>query len=69
VKQPIFPSEADDRLLRATDVCRWLNLSESTLYKWIKDGKFPKPYSLGDEQDQNSVSRFSKKEIEDELRN
>jgi predicted DNA-binding transcriptional regulator AlpA len=67
VKQPVFPSEADDRLLRATDVCRWLNLSESTLYKWIKDGKFPKPYSLGDEQDQNSVSRFSKKEIEDWL--
>jgi predicted DNA-binding transcriptional regulator AlpA len=54
-------------MLRAIDVCRWLSLTESTMYKWIKAGRFPKPYSLGDANDANSVSRFSKKEIEEWL--
>ena len=63
----LFPSEQDDRLLKAVEVCRWLNIAESTLYKWIKADRFPKPISLGDESDLNSASRFFKSEVEEWL--
>lgn len=62
-----FPSEHDERLLKAVEVCRWLNIAESTLYKWVKADRFPKPIALGDESDSNSASRFFKSEIEDWL--
>ena len=67
MREKIFPSENEDRMLRAVDVCQWLNIAESTLYKWIKAGRFPKPLSLGDESDQNSASRFFKSEVEEWL--
>lgn len=54
-------------MLRMVDVSQWLNVSESTLYKWIKAGRFPKPVSLGDETDPNSASRWFKKEVEEWL--
>ena len=59
-----FPSDEDDRMLRMVDVSQWLNVSESTIYKWIKAGRFPQPVSLGDETDPNSASRFFKSEID-----
>jgi len=62
-----FPSEKDDRMLRMSEVSRWLAVDQSTLYKWIKAGRFPKPVALGDEEDQNSASRFFKAEIEEWL--
>jgi prophage regulatory protein len=39
------PSE---KLLRISDLCKWLNVSKSTIYKWVREGRFPKPILLGD---------------------
>lgn len=41
------PPAQDDRLLRAKEVCILLGISKSTLYKFISEGKFPKPTKLG----------------------
>jgi excisionase family DNA binding protein len=63
----IFPSDTDDRLLKMHEVARWLAVAESTIYKWIKDGHFPQPVTLGKETDSNSASRFFKSEVEEWL--
>lgn len=34
-------------VLRVKDLIQKLNISRSSLYKLIKEGKFPKPISLG----------------------
>lgn len=36
------------RLIRLTEVLHTTGLSRSTLYKYVADGVFPKPVSLGD---------------------
>ena len=35
------------RVLRQKQVCALLGISSSTLWAWIKDGRFPKPIDLG----------------------
>ena len=62
-----FPSDKDDRLLRLVEVARWLNVSESTIYKWLRANKFPQPITLGDEGEKTSAIRFHKSEIDDWL--
>jgi prophage regulatory protein len=34
-------------LLTVKDIIAMLKVSKSTIYKWIKDGKFPKPLKFG----------------------
>lgn len=34
-------------LLRISDVCEWLGISRSTIYKLLSDGIFPEPVRLG----------------------
>ena len=34
-------------LLRISDVCEWLGISRSTIYKLLSDGTFPEPVRLG----------------------
>lgn len=51
-----------NNLLRVSEVCRWLNVSKSTIYKWVKDGHFPQPLVLGDH-----ASRWQESDIEEWL--
>lgn len=52
-------------LMRIGEVCDWLNVSKSTIYKWVKDGTFPSPIILGDDVGaKNQASRWVKSEIE-----
>ncbi|MGO4891140.1 helix-turn-helix transcriptional regulator [Flavobacterium sp. W21_SRS_FM6] len=37
----------NDRLLTATEVQDFLNISETSLWRKRKDSKFPRPYKLG----------------------
>lgn len=37
-----------DKLMRISEVCKWLNVSKSTIYKWVKEDRFPQPIILGD---------------------
>jgi len=35
------------RLVRSREVCKQLNISRSTLIRWVKQGYFPKPFKDG----------------------
>ena len=39
------------------EVARIVNVSESTIYRWVHEGKFPQPYQIG------GRTFFSKKEV------
>jgi excisionase family DNA binding protein len=51
------PSE--DKLLKASEVARWLGVSRSTVHRWAEAGNLPKPYEIGE-----SAVRWRKSEIE-----
>lgn len=36
-----------ERMLRRNDVLEALGISESTLYRWMDAGRFPRPVQLG----------------------
>lgn len=36
------------RVQRASGVARSLAVAESTIWRWVADGKFPKPIKLGE---------------------
>jgi prophage regulatory protein len=44
VKEPEF---AFDFALRPRQVAKALGISNATLYRWVANGMFPKPHSLG----------------------
>ncbi|SWO60023.1 MULTISPECIES: helix-turn-helix transcriptional regulator [Klebsiella] len=44
--------------MRPAQVMRHFQISESTLWKWVKNGKFPKPDRLSD-----GVTRFDVAEL------
>ena len=35
------------KLLKLAEVTRMLNISRSSLYKWMEEGSFPRPIKLG----------------------
>lgn len=45
--------------MRPVQVMHHFQISESTLWKWVRDGKFPKPDKLSD-----GVSRFEVTKIQ-----
>lgn len=53
------PSE---KLLRIREVAKWLGVSTTTIYKWVKEDRFPKPIILADH-----ASRWVEAEIADWL--
>lgn len=54
------------KMLRIAEICDWLNVSKSTIYKWVKDGNFPQPIILGD-GDRSAASRWVEQEVIDWL--
>ena len=48
-------------LLKLTDVLNRLAVSRPTLYRWIKEGHFPKPIKLAD----NGAARWTEEEVEE----
>lgn len=61
-----FPTE-NDRLLKVSQVAAWFGVSESTIYKWVKAGHFPKPVVLGDPDNPHGAMRYVKREIDEWL--
>jgi predicted DNA-binding transcriptional regulator AlpA len=58
----------EDQLLKISDIKDKLNVSYSTLYRWIDDGSFPKPLVFG-KGEKNATTRWKKKEIEEWFNN
>lgn len=49
------------QFLTTKEVCNLLQIHENTLYKWSKEGKFPKPFKI---YGKNSKSRWLYSDIE-----
>jgi prophage regulatory protein len=55
---------SEEKLMRIAEVTDWLNVSKSTIYKWVKEGTFPKPIILGEESgSKNNTSRWVETEV------
>ena len=51
------------QMLRVSEIADWLNVSKTTIYKWVKDANFPEPIILG-EGDRSAASRWLKEEVD-----
>jgi predicted DNA-binding transcriptional regulator AlpA len=58
----------EDQLLKLSDIKDKLNVSYSTLYRWIDDGSFPKPLVFG-KGEKNATTRWLRKEVEEWFNN
>ena len=54
----------EDQLLKLVDIKEKINVSYSTLYRWIEEGSFPKPLVFG-KAEKNATTRWLKKEVEE----
>jgi predicted DNA-binding transcriptional regulator AlpA len=54
----------EDDLLKLGDIKKKINVSYSTLYRWIEEGSFPKPLVFG-KGEKNATTRWLKKEVEE----
>jgi excisionase family DNA binding protein len=39
---------SDDRMLKVSELAKFLGVSQSTIYRWLEAGKLPQPYELGE---------------------
>tara|TARA_R100001594_G_scaffold83020_1_gene117687 strand:+ start:6554 stop:6745 length:192 start_codon:yes stop_codon:yes gene_type:complete len=56
--------------MRISDITEWLNVSESAIYKWVKEERFPKPIKFGLEGTKGTKrmsARWTREDIEDWL--
>ncbi|WP_281951896.1 helix-turn-helix transcriptional regulator [Nitrosophilus kaiyonis] len=43
----ILPSTTQDKLITIKEVSSLIGMKKPTIYKYIRDGKFPKPIKIG----------------------
>jgi predicted DNA-binding transcriptional regulator AlpA len=63
-KPPVAPGP---RLLRISEVARWLGVSRTAIYNWSRNGFFPKPVILGPQHLKSSAARWREDEIKEWL--
>ena len=52
------------KLMKISEISEWLNVSESAIYKWVKEERFPKPIKFGDDATKRMSSRWVREDIE-----
>jgi prophage regulatory protein len=52
------------KLLRIKEVAQWLGVSQSTIYKWSAEGRFPAPIKLGAEDQKRVAARWLEEDIQ-----
>ena len=52
------------KLLRIKEVAQWIGVSQSAIYKWSAEGRFPAPIKLGDEDQKRVAARWLEDEIQ-----
>lgn len=59
-------SHSDDTYLKVGDLSEWLNVSRSTIYRWVEQNHFPNPVilGLGKDDGQRSVTRWKRSDVE-----
>lgn len=63
-KKKQSPFSDGERMLKKTEVCRWLGVAPNTIEMWVRDGQFPKPLVMGDPTRPGSAVRWRKWEVE-----
>lgn len=56
-----------EKYIKVGEVSEMLDVSRSTVYRWVDSGHFPKPFVLGPETDKNSSTRWLRSEVEEWL--
>ena len=56
-------SHSNKLLLRVGELSDWLGVSRSTIYKWVKEDRFPEPLILGQSDGKRSASRWKTSEV------
>jgi prophage regulatory protein len=52
------------RLLRIKEVAQWLGVSQSAIYKWSAEGRFPAPIKLGGNDQKRVAARWLEEDIQ-----
>jgi|AntAceMinimDraft_13_1070369.scaffolds.fasta_scaffold05961_4 prophage regulatory protein len=52
------------KLLRIKEVAQWLGVSQSAIYKWSAEGRFPAPIKLGGEDRKRVAARWMEEDIQ-----
>ena len=52
------------RLLRIKEVAQWLGVSQSAIYKWSAEGRFPAPIKLGGDDQKRVAARWLEEDIQ-----
>tara|TARA_R100000773_G_C4155247_1_gene75489 strand:- start:158 stop:367 length:210 start_codon:yes stop_codon:yes gene_type:complete len=56
-----------DKYIKIGEIAKILNVSRTTIYRWMEEGSFPKPVHFGDAR-KNSTIRWIQEEVEDWLK-
>jgi predicted DNA-binding transcriptional regulator AlpA len=64
-KKAASPFSDGDRMLKKTELCKWLGVAPNTIESWVRDGHFPKPLVMGDPTRPTSAVRWRKWEIDE----
>jgi len=51
-------------LLRVREVAEWLGVSQSAIYKWVAEGRFPPPIKLGGEGQKRIAARWLETDVQ-----
>ena len=52
------------RFLRIKEVAQWLGVSQSAIYKWSAEGRFPAPIKLGGDDQKRVAARWLEEDIQ-----
>ena len=52
----------EEELLTLTEIVEWIKVSESTIYRWMDEGIFPRPLKLGP---RSSPMRWIRRDVSD----
>ena len=56
-----------NKYIKIGEIAKILNVSRTTIYRWMEEGSFPKPVHFGDAR-KNSTIRWIQEEVEDWLK-
>jgi len=51
-------------LMKIGEITEWLSVSESAIYKWVDQERFPKPIKFGGADTKRKSSRWVREEVE-----
>ena len=52
------------KLLRIKEVAQWIGVSQSAIYKWSAEGRFPAPIKLGSDYQKRVAARWLEEDVQ-----